>query len=107
MTYTHPATIIQEVSGNIRERLATLRRLEVSIEAEVIAKENHHHKFYAERRRWQRAGSYTPSPQAIAYREQCGNVIAAQPRPVHGGPAGLRAAVQEIEEYEARKRGTT
>jgi hypothetical protein len=101
--YIHPAQAEREVKESIRERLTSLRRLEAAIQAESIAKENHLHRLYAERRRWQRAGSYTPSAEAIAYREQHGHIIAAQPRPIHGGLAGLRAAAEEAENWEARK----
>lgn len=101
--YTHPAQAEREVKASIRQQVANLRRLEAAIQAEAIAKENHLHRLYAERRRWQRAGSYTPSPEAIAYREQYGHIIAAQPEPIHGGLAGLRAAAEEAENWEARK----
>lgn len=104
MTYTHPGPAIEATKQNIRQQLAALRRLEAAIQAEAIAKEQHLFQLYAERRRWQRAGSYTPSADAIAYREKYGHIIAAQPRPIHGGTAGLAAATAEAENWEARKK---
>lgn len=90
-------------ADQVRAKLENLRRLEAAIEAEALAKEQHLSKLYAERRRRHRAGDYTPSADALAYRDKYAHIIAAQPRPLHGGPAGLRAAADEAEGHWAAK----
>lgn len=102
--YIHPAQVEREAATTVKQRLANLRGLEAAILSQEIAKEQHLSELQRARRRWQRAGDYTPSPQALAYREQYGESIAAQPRPIYGGPAGLEAATREIEEHSRRKR---
>ena len=100
MAYQFGATLqkpngMKLTSDELRAKIENLRRLESAIEAEALAKEQHLSKLYAERRRRHRAGDYTPSADALAYRDKYAAIIAAQPRPIHGGPAGLRAAAAE------------
>ena len=102
--YTHPATVERETKESIRQRLANLHRIEAAIRDQELAKEQHLARLYRERRRQLRASSYTPSPEALEYRDKYGPIIAAQPKPIHGGRAGLKAAADELEEHERRKR---
>jgi len=102
--YVHASNATRELKESINEKLANLRRLQAAVHAEELAKEQYLADLYRERRLRQRAGSYTPSAEALAYRDKYADIIAAQPAPVHGGPLGLRRAADEMEEHEARKR---
>lgn len=103
MGYVHVDTKLRDNTQTVKQRLANLRRLEAAIAAEEMAKEQHLSALYAERRRQHRAGSYTPSAEALAYRDKYAEQIASQPRPIYGGPAGLRAAADEAEGHWAAK----
>lgn len=104
MTYVHASNTTRQLKESINEQIANLRRLQAAVHAEELAKEQHLAKLYNERRRRQRAGDYTPSADALAYRDKYADVIAQQPAPIHGGPLGLRRAADEIEAHEKRKK---
>ena len=106
--YVHASHTTRELKESINQQIASLRRLQAAVQAEELAKEQQLAALYRDRRRLERlrnrSGSYTPSAEALAYRDKYADVIAAQPAPVHGGPLGLRRAADEMEEHEARKR---
>lgn len=109
MTYVHGATLANPranklTSDQVRERLEKLRILRAQLDAELEAKEKELARIRAARQRLQPIATYKPTPQALAYREQFGHIIAAQPAPLHGGSRGLAAATREAAEWEARKR---
>ena len=110
MTYVHGATLANPranklTSDQVRERLERLRVIREQLDAELAAKEAELARIRAARLRLQPIATYKPTPEALAYREQYGHIIAAQPAPLHGGQRGLAAATREALEHEARKRG--
>ena len=110
MTYVHGATLANPranklTSDQVRERLEKLRVIREQLDAELEAKEAELARIRAARQRLQPVATYKPTPEALAYREQYGHVIAAQPAPLHGGSRGLARAVREALDYEERKRG--
>lgn len=109
MAYVHGATLSNPranklTSDQVRERLEKLRRIRAELDAELEAKEKELTRIRAARKRLQPVATYQPSPAALAYREQYGHVIAAQPTPLHGGSRGLRMAADEAARHEERKR---
>jgi NifB/MoaA-like Fe-S oxidoreductase len=109
VTYVHGATLANPranklTSDQVRERLERLRVIRAQLDAELEAKEAELARIRAARQRLQPVATYKPTPQALAYREMCGDIIAAQPAPLHGGSRGLAAAAREATEHEARKR---
>lgn len=101
--YVHPEQAERDSRDSVKRRLANLRGIEAAIRSQEIAREEHLATLQVARRKWLRAGDYTPSPEALQYREQYGHIIAAQPAPIHGGRAGLEKATREIEEHSRRK----
>lgn len=114
MTYQHGETLLKPkrlamTADQVRAELANLRRIQAQIQAETAAKEAELARIRAARKRLQPVSTWKPSPEALAYREQYGHIIAAQPPPKYGGRAGLRAATEEAKGRDPRKtqRGKT
>jgi len=107
--YTHGASrqaqnTARETADDIRARLEQLRRTRAAIEAEQAAKDAELKRIRAARLRLTPVATYAPTLEALAYREQYGHIIAAQPAPMHGGRRGLALATREAAEHEAAKR---
>ena len=112
MAYVHGATLANPranklTSDQVRERLEKLRVIRAQLDAELEAKEAELARIRAARQRLQPIATYKPTPQALAYREEYGAIIAAQPAPLHGGHRGLAMAAKEAAAHEARKRQDT
>ena len=109
MTYIHGQSAHSPRAVNLtaeeaRKELANLNRLRAAILAETEAKAKELERIQKARLRLQPIATYAPTPAALAYREQYGHIIAAQPTPLHGGERGLQRAVREAQEVEERKR---
>lgn len=109
MAYVHGATLANPranklTSDQVRERLEKLRVIREQLDAELAAKEAELDRIRKARLRLQPVATYKPTPEALAYREQYGHVIANQPAPMYGGQRGLAAATREAMTHEARKR---
>lgn len=104
MTYTHGNTTLKpttaKTADEVRAELENLNRLRAAILAETAAKEKELARIRAARKRLQPVATYEPTPEALAYREQYGHVIAAMPAPKYGGSKGLRMASDEAALYE-------
>lgn len=108
MTYQYGATLhkpkkVAMTSDEVRQEMANLQRLRAAILAETEAKAKELDRIRKARQRLEPVATYQPTPEALAYREQYGHIIAAQPAPLHGGRRGLAAATREAEEHMARK----
>jgi hypothetical protein len=101
MTYVHgqsrAAQAARELELAAREKAAKLAALNAEIDARIKSQEDR-------LRYLPKVRTYAPTPEQLAYREKHGPVIAAQPEPLHGGPAGLRRAADEMEAHERRKK---
>ena len=95
---------IRETADDLRARLEHLRRTRAAVEAEQAAKDAELARIRAARLRLAPVATYRPTAEALAYREKYGQIIAAQPAPLHGGRRGLQRAMREAQEYEAKKR---
>lgn len=105
MSYTYRGNNpIARTTDQMRAELARLHEFRAAIQAETEAKQKELERIRAARQRLQPVATYAPTPQALAYREQYGHVIAAQPTPLHGGSRGLAMAAREAAAYEERKR---
>ena len=109
MTYIHGQSTIKSravtmTADDARRELENLNRLRAAILAETEAKAKELDRIRKARLRLQPVATYAPTPAALAYREQYGHIIAAQPTPLHGGERGLQRAVREAQEVEERKR---
>lgn len=107
--YIHGATlnkpsVVQKTADEVRRELENLNRLRAAIIAETQAKTQELARIRAARKRLEPVATYKPSPEALAYREQHGRTIAAQPAPKYGGRDGLRMAAAEAATLEARLR---
>lgn len=108
MTYKHGQTTLKPqiaaTTDEIRAKLDHLNRLRAAILAETEAKTKELARIRAARKRLQPIATYAPTPEALAYREMHGHIIAAQPAPRLGGSRGLRMASDEAALYEHRIR---
>jgi hypothetical protein len=101
MTYIHGQTTLKpqaaKTADEIRVELENLNRLKAAILAETAAKAKELARIQSARKRLEPVATYKPTPIALAYREQYGHLFERQPRPIHGGPDGLRMAANEAE----------
>lgn len=109
MTYIHGRSALKPravamTADQVRAELENLNRLKAAILTESAAKTKELARIQAARKRLEPVATYAPTPQALAYREQYGHIIAAQPAPIHGGQHGLAMAMREAQEHEERKR---
>jgi hypothetical protein len=104
VNYTHGQSVIRPRTEEVRAELSRLNRLKSAILVETAAKQKELARIRNARRRLEPVATYEPTPEALAYREQYGHIVAQQPRPVHGGRNGLRMAADEAALVEARKR---
>jgi hypothetical protein len=110
MTYTYGQSaqkprVVAMTADQVRAEMENLNRLKAAILAESAAKAKELERIRAARKRLQPVATYKPTPEALAYREQYGHIIAAQPAPMHGGLRGLRMAAAEAAAHDARKNG--
>ncbi len=101
---TRTQTAVRETADQVRDKLDNLRRMEAAIDAEQAAKEAELARIRAARLRLAPVATYKPTLEALAYREEHGHAIAAQPAPLHGGRLGLTRATREAAEHEEAKR---
>lgn len=105
MSYTYRGkSPTSKTADDIRGELENLNRLRAAILAETEAKAKELTRIRAARLRLQPIATYAPTPEALAYREQHGHIIAQQPAPLHGGRRGLGAATAEAARRDERKR---
>jgi hypothetical protein len=108
MSYQYGQTTLKpqaaKTSDEIRVELENLNRLRAAILAETEAKAKELARIRAARLRLQPIATYAPTPEALAYREIFGHIIAQQPAPLHGGVRGLRMATAEAARHDERKR---
>ncbi len=101
MTYTYqgksPAV---QTADEIHIEMERLQHFRAAILAETTAKEKELARIRAARKRLEPIATYTPTPEALAYREQYGHIIAAQPAPVYGGSSGLGMATREAASWD-------
>jgi hypothetical protein len=94
---------LQKTVDMIRQDLEHLRRIEAQLVAETAGKEAELARIRAARKKLEPKATYKPTAEALAYREANHEAIAAQPKPLHGGPAGLRRASAEYQAHYATK----
>ena len=90
----------------VRMPLRTLQYREVERQIDEAIQEKHRELArisYAKNKLKMKA-TYEPTDEAWAYWEANAVRIAKQPRPIHGGPTGLRRAAAEAAAYDAGKR---
>lgn len=108
MSYKYGQTTLKPqvamTADQIRVELERLNDLRAAILAETEAKEKELARIRAARKRLMPISTNEPTPEALAYREQYGHIIAAMPAPKYGGRNGLRMAAEEAGRHEARKR---
>lgn len=105
MSYTYRGkSPTAKTTDDIRGELENLNRLRAAILAETEAKAKELDRIRAARLRLQPIATYAPTPEALAYRELFGHIIAHQPQSLHGGVRGLRMATAEAARHDERKR---
>lgn len=106
--YAHGATTnttqaVRKTADQVRADLEHLRRIEAQIMAETAAKDAQLARIRAARKKLEPKATYKPTDEQAAYWEAHREAVAEQPRPIHGGPQGLRKATAEAAAHDARK----
>lgn len=92
--------------GNVKDlnkKLKEYREVERQIDQAIAEKRQELARIQTAKRKLKAKATYAPTPEALEYQARHGLRIAQQPRPVHGGPTGLRLAGDESEAYDRRK----
>jgi hypothetical protein len=90
-----------------REKIRALQAIEDEIDKEIEARLKELDRIQRSKIKLRAKATYKPTAEAIAYREEHWAAIERQPRPVHGGPAGLRLAALEAAQWDlTHRRGT-
>lgn len=97
---TNTAQAVRKTADQVRADLEHLRRIEQQILAETAAKEAELARIRAARKKLEPKATYTPTAEALAYREAHQEAISRQPTPIHGGRTGLRRAALEAATYD-------
>jgi hypothetical protein len=109
MSYQYGQTTLRpqaaKTNDEMRVELENLNRLRAAILAETEAKEKELARIRTARKRLIPISTNEPTPEALAYREKYGHIIAQMPAPTYGGRDGLRMAAAEADRHQARKRG--
>ena len=95
--------VLRKTAEQIRADLEHLRRIEAQIIEETAAKDRELARIRAARKKLEPKATYLPTAEALAYWEAHHEAVAAQPAPLHGGPAGLRKAAAEAASYDAAR----
>jgi primosomal protein N'' len=92
--------------GNVKDlnrKLKEYRDVERQIEDAIQEKRKELARIETAKNKLKSKATYMPSREAMEYWAAHCLEVAQQPQPIYGGPAGLRAAVAEIDAYEARQ----
>jgi hypothetical protein len=92
--------------GNVEDlnkKLKEYREVERQIEDAIQDKRKELARIEAAKNKLKTKATYAPSQEAMDYWFAHCFEVAQQPQPIYGGHVGLRAAVAEIDAYEARK----
>ena len=100
---TNTPQVLRKTADQVRADLEHLRRIEAQILAETAAKDKELARIRAARKKLEPKATYQPTAEALAYWEAHHEAVAAQPRPIHGGPLGLRKAAHEAATYDAER----
>jgi hypothetical protein len=100
---TNTTQAVRKTADQLRADLEHLRRIEAQIMAETAAKDRELARIRAARKKLEPKATYLPTAEALAYWEAHRDAVAAQPAPLHGGPAGLRKAAHEAAAYDAQR----
>ena len=106
--YVHGASInkpqvLRKTADQVKADLEHLRSIEAQIMAETAAKDAELARIRAARKRLEPKATYKPTAEQAAYWEAHYEQVAQQPRPLHGGPAGLRKATAEAAAHDAAR----
>lgn len=88
---------------DLNKKLKEYREVERQIDEAILEKRRELARIQHAKHKLKVRATYEPTPEAINYRDANWFKIAQQPRPLHGGPAGLRAAADEAEKLDHRK----
>lgn len=88
-----------ENAKTYRAKLRALQAIEDEIDKELEARLKELNRIQASKIKLRSKATYKPTAEALAYREEHWAEIARQPRPVHGGPSGLRLAALESAQW--------
>jgi len=106
--YVHGASInkpqvLRKTADQVKADIEHLRRIEAQILAETAAKDAELARIRAARKRLEPKATYKPTAEQAAYWEANHELVAQHPRPLHGGPAGLRKATAEAAAHDAAR----
>ena len=97
-----------ENAKEYRAKIKRLRKLEAQIDQAIEARAQELARIQASKFALASKATYAPTTEALEYQATHWNEIASQPRPVHGGPSGLRRAALEAAAWDQEhRRGKT
>src|SRR5690242_9460905 len=89
---------------DLNKKLKEYRDVEQQIEDAIIEKRRELARIEAAKHKLKVRATYEPTQESWDYWEANALKLAQQPRPIHGGAAGLRRAAAEAAAYDAGKR---
>jgi hypothetical protein len=89
---------------DLNKKLKEYRAVEQQIEDAIIEKRRELARIEAAKHKLKARATYEPTREAWAYWEAHALEAAQQPRPIHGGPAGLRRATAEAAAHDAARK---
>jgi biopolymer transport protein ExbB/TolQ len=89
---------------DLNKKLKEYREVERQIEDAILEKRRELARIEAAKHKLKAKATYEPTQEALDYWTANCLRVAQQPRPLHGGPAGLRKAAAEAAAYDAGKR---
>jgi hypothetical protein len=89
---------------DINKKLKEYRAVEQQIEDAIIEKRRELARIEAAKHKLKAKATYEPTQEAWDYWEAHALELAQQPRPIHGGPAGLRRATAEAAAHDAARK---
>lgn len=88
---------------DINKKLKEYRAVEQQIEDAIIEKRRELARIEAAKHKLKVRATYEPTQESWDYWEKHALELAKQPRPIHGGPAGLRRATAEAAAHDAAR----
>jgi len=89
---------------DLNKRLKEYRDIERQIDDAILEKRRELARIEAAKHKLKAKATYEPTEEALAYWAANCLRIAQQPRPIHGGTAGLRRAAAEAAAHDAGRR---
>lgn len=93
-----------ENAKQYRAKIKRLRKLEEQIDQAIEARALELARIQASKFALKSKATYKPTAEALEYQIEHWAEISSQPRPIHGGPAGLRRATLEAAQWDQTHR---